>query len=223
MPLAAGAAEGVRRVEQQLQPAPSRDARQLVHVARPAPQVHADDARRARRDGGLHARRVEAVRRRIDVGEHRRDLLPLQGVRGGDEGERRNDDLAGEPERPHERAPARWCRWRPGRSGARRSTPAMRRSSSITYSPRLVSQRRSSMSFSRARKRSRSPMLGRPTCNCSANAGAAPNSASAGAGRADFPGVLGVVPKGVVRARASTRPPRAPACVLRFPLPSWRR
>ena len=63
---------------------------------------------------------------------------------------------------------------------------AMRRSSSITYSPWLVSQRRSSMSFSRARKRSRSPMLGRPTCNCSANAGAAPNSASAGAGRADL-------------------------------------
>ena len=40
--------------------------------------------------------RVEVVRPRVDVAEDRRDLLPLQGVGGRDERERRHDDLAGQ-------------------------------------------------------------------------------------------------------------------------------
>jgi hypothetical protein len=36
---------------------------------------------------------------RVDVGEHRSQALPAEGVRCGDEGETRHDDLAGQFER----------------------------------------------------------------------------------------------------------------------------
>ena len=81
-------------VEDQLQVAALGDLAQGLDVARPAPDMHADDARGARRDHGLHLGRVEVVRGRIDIAEDRRDLLPLQGVGGGDEGKRGDDHFA---------------------------------------------------------------------------------------------------------------------------------
>ncbi len=55
---------------------------------------------------------------------------------------------------------------------------AIRRSSSCTYGPWLVSQRRSSMLAMRAMRRARSPTFGRPTCSGSAKAGVPPKIAS---------------------------------------------
>ena len=56
--------------------------------------MHTDDSRGARRDHPPDGGRIQIVRRRVDVGEDRRDLLPLQRVRRRDERVRRNDDLA---------------------------------------------------------------------------------------------------------------------------------
>ena len=94
------AAEGVRRVEQELQAAAAGNRFQRVDVAGAAPGVHADDAGGARRDHLFHLRRVNRVGARVDVAEYRRDLLPLQRVRRGDESERRHDYLAGQAEGP---------------------------------------------------------------------------------------------------------------------------
>src|SRR5689334_17796565 len=65
--------------------------------------MDADDARGAWRDGRLHAARIQAVGVRIDVRKHRRDFLPLQRVRGGDEREGGNDDLSAEIEGANEK------------------------------------------------------------------------------------------------------------------------
>ena len=88
------AAEGVRGIEQQPEMAPPGDPLQSLHVARPAPDVHADNPGGAGRDRLLDARRIQGVRPRVDIAEDRRDLLPLQGVRRGDEGERGHNHLA---------------------------------------------------------------------------------------------------------------------------------
>jgi len=45
------------------------------------------------------AARVEAVCAGVDIREHRRDFLPLQGMRRGDKSKRRHDDLAVQPQR----------------------------------------------------------------------------------------------------------------------------
>ena len=47
--------------------------------------MHADDAGGAWRDHAPHRVRVQVVRGRIDIGEDRRDALPVQGMGGGDE------------------------------------------------------------------------------------------------------------------------------------------
>src|SRR5262249_16391495 len=62
--------------------------------------VDSDNPRGPRRDHFLDAGRVQGVRLRIDVGEDRRDFLPLQSVRGGDEGEGGNDHFAAQVQGP---------------------------------------------------------------------------------------------------------------------------
>ena len=57
-----------------------------------------------------HRLRIQVVRVGVDVGEDRCDPVPLQRVRGRDEGERRDDDLAGQSERPDQRSRGRSCR-----------------------------------------------------------------------------------------------------------------
>ena len=54
-------------------------------VAGPPPHMDADDAGCARGDETLNGFRGEIVRGRIHVRKHRRDFLPLQRVRRGDE------------------------------------------------------------------------------------------------------------------------------------------
>lgn len=95
---AIGAAKGVGRIEHQSQTVALGDLGQRVHGAGLAPDVYADDARGARGDQRLNSSWIDVVRRCIHVTEHRRDLLPLQGVGCGHKGEGRDDDLAAQSE-----------------------------------------------------------------------------------------------------------------------------
>jgi hypothetical protein len=61
--------------------------------------MDAEDSRRAWRDQLFDSSRVQVMGRWIDIGEHRRNLLPLQGVGGRNEGKRWDDDLAAQLER----------------------------------------------------------------------------------------------------------------------------
>src|SRR3989440_7109187 len=63
------------------------------HVTGVTPEVNADDSRCARRDHAFDLERIDCVPHRLDVGEYRRDLLPLERMRRGDERERRNDNF----------------------------------------------------------------------------------------------------------------------------------
>ncbi len=63
-------------------------------IAGLAPDVHADDAGGARRNQASRLGGVKVVGAGCDVAEDGSDLLPLQGVRSGDEGEGRDDDFA---------------------------------------------------------------------------------------------------------------------------------
>ena len=65
----------------------------LLCWRRAAPQMDTDDSGGPWRNHAPHGLRIEIVRRRIDVGENRCDLLPLQCVCGRDEGVGGNDDL----------------------------------------------------------------------------------------------------------------------------------
>ena len=82
-------------------------------------------ARVRERDGGRGGRGVEVGRDRVDVGEHRARAQPGDGAGGGEEGERRGDDLvarahAQSHERDHQRVGARRDADRAGRAGCRR-------------------------------------------------------------------------------------------------------
>ena len=61
--------------------------------------MHADDAAGARRDHAAHGFGIEVVGGRVDVGEDRRDALPVQCVGGGDEGPRGHDHFAFQSQR----------------------------------------------------------------------------------------------------------------------------
>ena len=76
-----------------------RNRRQRVDGAGPAPHVHPEDRAGLRRHGAFDLFRIQRVRPRIDVGEHRANPMPLQGVSRGDKRERWNDDFAPEAER----------------------------------------------------------------------------------------------------------------------------
>ena len=92
-------AEGVRGVVYHFEPVLIRDLLDALHVAGLAVAVNGHDGRGLRGDGGLDLVWVHAAVRRVDVHEHGLDAVPPDRVGGGDEAERRGDDLAGYPER----------------------------------------------------------------------------------------------------------------------------
>jgi hypothetical protein len=71
-----------------------------LHITGPTPNVDPDNARGARRDQPLHLTRIYVVCTRIHIAEHRLDLLPLQGMGRGDEGEGRDNHFTREAESP---------------------------------------------------------------------------------------------------------------------------
>jgi sugar O-acyltransferase (sialic acid O-acetyltransferase NeuD family) len=87
-------------IEQQLQVSAARNSIESVNIARSAPGVNSDDACRAGRNHFLDLRRIEIVRSRIDIAEHRRNLLPLKGVGCGDEREGRNNHFTRQTQSP---------------------------------------------------------------------------------------------------------------------------
>ena len=92
-------AEGVRGVVYHFEPVLIRDLLDALHVAGLAVAVNGHDGRGFRGDGGLDLVWVHTAVRRVDVHEHGLDAVPPDRVGGGDEAERRGDDLAGYPER----------------------------------------------------------------------------------------------------------------------------
>ena len=66
--------------------------------------MHAENAGGAGRDERFDFGGINIVCRGIDVAKDRRDFLPLEGMRGGDKGERRHDDFATETERAGDEA-----------------------------------------------------------------------------------------------------------------------
>src|ERR1019366_5574379 len=92
-----GTAEGGRGIEHELESAPLRDLSKALHGAGPTPNMGAEDRRGAGCDMPLDPGRVKVVRGRINIGKNRRDLLPLERVRGGDERVGWNNHFALEP------------------------------------------------------------------------------------------------------------------------------
>ena len=90
------AAKRVGSVVQQLKVVALCDLGQCFDGAGTPPDVHTDDARRARRDHLFHVAGIKVVCRRVHVAKDRGDFLPLQGVCRGDKGHRWHDDLASE-------------------------------------------------------------------------------------------------------------------------------
>lgn len=92
-------AERVRRVVYHLEPVLVGDLLNALHVAGLAVAVHRHDGRGLRRYGSLNLVGIHAAVRGVDVHEHGLYAVPPDRVGGGDEAERRGDDLAGYPER----------------------------------------------------------------------------------------------------------------------------
>lgn len=93
-----GTSERVRGIVDQLDLEMLRQRGEFIDRAGPSPDMHTDDAGDIRRDHFFDDARVEMMCRRIDVAKNRGNLLPLQGVRGGNKRERRHDDFALESE-----------------------------------------------------------------------------------------------------------------------------
>ncbi len=87
-------------IEQQLQVPTARNSIESVNIARAAPGVDSDDARRPGCDHFLDLCRIEIVGSRIDIAEHWRNLLPLEGVGCGDECEGRNNHFTRQTQGP---------------------------------------------------------------------------------------------------------------------------
>jgi hypothetical protein len=72
---------------------PLGDLQERRHVGALAEQVDDQEGARPIRDAGLHLDGVEVVRDRVDVGEDGPGAGAADGAGGGEEGERRQDDL----------------------------------------------------------------------------------------------------------------------------------
>jgi hypothetical protein len=70
------------------------ELRQRVHVGHQPRHVHRHDGAGLRRDRGGRGGHVDVVRARVDVDRHGHRPEALSGLGGGDERERRDDDLA---------------------------------------------------------------------------------------------------------------------------------
>ena len=93
-PLAAGAAERVRRIEHERQAVSRAGGGEALGVADVAEQVYADHGPRLLRDRPFDFRRARHQGVGGDVAEHRDEALPDAGVGGGHERERGEDDLS---------------------------------------------------------------------------------------------------------------------------------
>ncbi len=69
-----------------------------LDVAGVSPNVHANDARRSRRDRLLHSSGIEGVSAQIDIAKNRRDSLPLKSVGRRDKGEGWDDHFTCHPQ-----------------------------------------------------------------------------------------------------------------------------
>ena len=116
-------AQRARGVLHQRQTVAAGELEERIHVGRQAQLVHRHDRLRAGRDGTLGGRRIEVVGARVHVREDGgRAVLP-DGVRGGDERQRRHDHLvprsdARDVERELQRGRAVRRRHRLGRADA---------------------------------------------------------------------------------------------------------
>ena len=86
------------RVLQHLQAVPGGDGHDVVHRAADPRVMDREDGPRPRRDGSLDGVLVDVQRVRADVHEDRPGPEADDGVGGGDERERRQDDLVAGPE-----------------------------------------------------------------------------------------------------------------------------
>ncbi len=86
-------AHGVRRVGDHDQVVLAGDGMQRVVVGRQAVQIDRQDGARARRDRLFDSRRIEVEGPRVDVDEDRNGQVMQDGRGGGQEGQRRDDDL----------------------------------------------------------------------------------------------------------------------------------
>ena len=101
-----------RRPRRSAMPARVAQARRASDVGRHAALVHHDHRPGAGGEHGVDAsRRVRLPRREVDVGEYRRRADVADRVRGGDERERRDDDLVARPDAEHDQRQVqrRWC------------------------------------------------------------------------------------------------------------------
>jgi hypothetical protein len=64
--------------------------------------MHGQNSGRAGRDEAFDLSEIQVVRQRIDIAKNGRNLLPLQGMDRGHEGEGGNNDFAPEIQRPNQ-------------------------------------------------------------------------------------------------------------------------
>ena len=159
--------QAARRIRHRRMNLDSRRSR----LPRPAtPLLWSNDPGCARRSHAPNRRRIQVMRDRIDVREHRRNMLPMQCMSGGDKCVRRDNYLA-----LHSQSANRdFQRNRAVADGdAVTNTQVLGDAllNSRTNGPSLLSQPRSNISPASRRKVSRPPVLGRPTCSGVENAG----------------------------------------------------
>lgn len=92
--IAMRAGKSMRSVENEAQVVFFRNAGQRFNVTRANPYVYREDAGGPFCDERFDACRINRVPLGCDVGEHRRDPQPTEGVGGGHERKRRDDHLA---------------------------------------------------------------------------------------------------------------------------------
>ena len=115
----------------------SASAMKRVHVGRQPDLVHGHDRLRALGDRALGRRGVEVVGQRVDVGEDRRRAALPDRVGGGDERQRRDDDLVAGADAGHVRArgAAPSCSWSSATASGAPTRSAKAASNAATRGP----------------------------------------------------------------------------------------
>jgi hypothetical protein len=99
----------VRGIEEQFEAVTSGDLFQRRNVTVSSPQVNGKYPAGLRGNQTLYVSRIDVVTPRIDIAKDRLDSQPLQRVRSGDEGKRRQDNFAFEPKRTNRDLQRRGC------------------------------------------------------------------------------------------------------------------
>src|SRR4030095_4611704 len=71
----------------------SCDIAESLCIAGTPPDMYANNACCARGNHALHLLWIKIMGLRVNITKNRSDLLPLESMRGGDEGKRRDDNL----------------------------------------------------------------------------------------------------------------------------------